>query len=217
MSTATLPSTRTTARPSPSSTVLERRHPLAVGGAVVGLGLLWLQIWLVGISLVLWIVTGWSPTVITGGSMAPTLPAGQLVLVDDSRLVDIGVNDIVVFDRPGSEGALVTHRVVEIDASGALTTRGDANNDPDSTPVTDETVHGRVRVVVPFVGLPRVWLERGQYVRLALFGALDLVLLAACSRVLRRDPDDGHLEPPTAPVSAPWGPPTGLPVTAGAP
>ena len=93
------------------------------------------------------------------GSMAPTIPAGSVALVQEVPASDIAVDDVVTVDRPGK--LPVTHRVTEILAvdgdSATFIMQGDANTDPDSEPYTAEAVrivHGHVpgvaRVIVAF-------------------------------------------------------------------
>lgn len=96
------------------------------------------------------------PLVVKTGSMEPAVPAGSLVLVTKKPLDGAGVNyvegDIVTF-KSGSE--LVSHRVVRVDrATGEkmFETKGDANEDPDSSLTAEKDVVGRVNLSVPYVG-----------------------------------------------------------------
>lgn len=77
------------------------------------------------------------------GSMAPTIPAGSVAIVQKVSATEIAVGDIVTVDR---ENELpVTHRVTSIapgpsTASRTITMRGDANEDDDPLPYTVESV-----------------------------------------------------------------------------
>jgi signal peptidase len=93
------------------------------------------------------------------GSMAPTIPAGSVALVQEVSGSEIEVGDVVTVERPGK--LPVTHRVTEILAVdgdvATFTMQGDANDTPDTDPYTAETVRivrghvpGVARVVVAF-------------------------------------------------------------------
>jgi signal peptidase len=80
----------------------------------------------------------WQLLTVVSDSMSPTYPARSLLAVERVDVADVSVGDVVVF-RPEPSGSLVSHRVVRVDETPAgreLTTQGDANEDPDSTPVT---------------------------------------------------------------------------------
>jgi signal peptidase I len=78
---------------------------------------------------------GVAPHVELSDSMRPTLRAGDVVWLDRIAARDARVGDVVAFDDP-EHAAAVLHRVQRIrrGPSGRLsfTTRGDANNTPES-------------------------------------------------------------------------------------
>lgn len=80
------------------------------------------------------------------GSMAPTIPAGSVAVVQEVRADSLSVGDVVTVDRPGS--LPVTHRVLTVTPAGdglvTITMQGDANSVPDPAPYTVE----RVRTVL---------------------------------------------------------------------
>ncbi|TQL02634.1 signal peptidase I [Cellulomonas sp. SLBN-39] len=100
---------------------------------------------------------GWQPLVVTSGSMGPLVRPGDVVLVQPDP-DDVVVGSVVTF-RAADDG-LVTHRVAEVTADGYVT-RGDANPVTDSTVVHREDLVGRVRALVPWVGLPAVAVRGG--------------------------------------------------------
>jgi signal peptidase I len=113
-------------------------------------------------------IADWTPTVVTGGSMAPSLRPGAIVQVDHSADLDsLRPGAITTFDNPAAEGMRVTHRITGVERrDGVLSgfrTKGDANTAPDSTIVPVENIEGVTRLVVPFAGLPRVWAEQGEW------------------------------------------------------
>lgn len=87
--------------------------------------------------------------VVTSSSMAPTLDAGDVVIVDPA--VPPAPGAIVVVDR---SGRLVTHRVVTVNSSDVVL-RGDATSVTDP-PDPAYAVVGTVIRVVPAVGLPAI-------------------------------------------------------------
>lgn len=77
------------------------------------------------------------------GSMAPTIPAGSVAVVQRVDADRIALGDIVTVDRPGE--LPVTHRVTSVSpgASGVervITMRGDANATDDVAPYTVSSV-----------------------------------------------------------------------------
>lgn len=117
--------------------------------------------WLAGsylLTMLLWVVIpvlvfGWAPMVVKSGSMSPAIDAGDVVLFE-AVSEPVGPGTIIAFE---SRGEVMVHRVVEVGSDGAYTTRGDANAANDSTQVGPEQVLGKGRLLVPHVGLPRVW------------------------------------------------------------
>jgi signal peptidase I len=107
---------------------------------------------------------------ITSGSMMPKLRAGDVVVAVDHGNEPIAIGTIVVFDDPRG-GGLVTHRVVGVNPDDTYTTKGDANGSVDPAPVRPESIRGVGRAVVPYVGLPSVWLSEGRWLPLALTAA----------------------------------------------
>ncbi|MEL6893528.1 MAG: signal peptidase I, partial [Actinomycetota bacterium] len=115
-------------------------------------------------------IVGWSPTVVTTGSMGPTVDAGTVVHVDHSvDLQRLGPGAIITYDDPNVDGRRVTHRVVEVlraEDGGPTTgfrTKGDANRAADAAVVPLDAVHGATRLVVPYAGVPRVWASEGDW------------------------------------------------------
>lgn len=110
------------------------------------------------------LVPGLRPTVVTSGSMEPAIRRGDVVLyraVDD----DIGPGTVLVFDD--ADGHSTVHRAVIIEDDGSIVTRGDANHSVDPVPVPASAVDGEGVVLVPWIGLPRVWWADDDLVSLA--------------------------------------------------
>src|SRR3954467_6691192 len=102
-------------------------------------------------------MAGWHPYVMTSDSMAPVMPVGDVALASDTAARNLRPGDIVVVRDPARHGAVLAHRLVRQLPNGDLITKGDANPLPDSTPVPPGMVIGKVRAVVPAIGLIPHW------------------------------------------------------------
>lgn len=131
-------------------------------------------------------LVGYEAIIVRGGSMAPALPYGSLVLVN-VRDPDIVPGEIVTVRR--ESGVLVTHRVVEIvdGETRTLVLKGDANAQADARPVPASAVLGTVTYQLPIAGF-LAFLLRQPSGLLSLGALLACLLLAA--RLLEEDADD---------------------------
>jgi signal peptidase I len=124
-------------------------------------------------------VTGLTGSVVQSGSMQPSIDPGDVVLArampDDA---EVPLGRVVTFMAPeGSARTGITlHRVVAIDTDGSLVTAGDANANPDSVAISLDDIIARACLLVPFLGLPALWLGNGSFL---LFGLWALLTAAA--------------------------------------
>lgn len=142
------------------------------------MGLLGLFVVYVTISLALVAVApamglGWTSVVITSGSMSPVLRTGDVVVASPHDGVGLGPGAVVVFTDPARPG-LLTHRIEAVNPDGSYVTSGDANRQPDSTPLLPEQVVAVGRIRVPFVGMPLVWYWAQAWGQLAVWAAATL-------------------------------------------
>ncbi|MCL2838534.1 MAG: signal peptidase I [Oscillospiraceae bacterium] len=87
------------------------------------------------------------------GSMLPTYGVGDLIYVRPTSFDDIRVDDSITY-AINSQGTIVTHRVIGIDAENrAFLTQGDNNPNPDARPISYNNVIGVVAFSVPRLGL----------------------------------------------------------------
>ena len=79
--------------------------------------------------------------------MEPTIPVGSIVYVKPVDFSEISEGDIISFE---SGASVVTHRVESIDKEQMLiTTKGDANETVDFSPVAYTNVLGRTEKYFP--------------------------------------------------------------------
>ena len=190
----------------------------------VSVWVLWVVVCLTAITLVA-VLFGMRPFVITSGSMEPLISRGDIVLTVDhpdelvlapptviTYLVEANgpdaQRDTTQAARQQVDGArVVTHRIVGTDtASGGYRTRGDANLTFDSSPVARDNVLGVGRLLVPRIGLVKVWANEGTALPVVLTGlALLLALFGARSPRTHRRGSRRSADPPgsgAAPSSA---------------
>ena len=99
---------------------------------------------------------GIKPTIVTSGSMEPTLSVGSLCMINTRYDFDqVDVNDIIVYRIPNQK---VIHRVVGVYAAG-VKTKGDANEHIDSVTVTKEIYYGKYITSIPKIGYLTIRLQ----------------------------------------------------------
>ena len=85
---------------------------------------------------------------VTGGSMSPTIAAGDLIVITrPPEKVEVGMVLTMEVD-----GAVVTHRVVAVAPDGTFTTKGDANTARDDFTANTVRVVGEYRFHIPWLG-----------------------------------------------------------------
>lgn len=149
-------------------------------------------------------VIGWHPTTEMTASMMPRIRTGDVVVSVPVAAEAIQVGKVILFDDPDHPGKLRLHRFVEWGDGGMLRTAGDANPQPDSTPVHPSAVWGVGMLRVPWVGLPILWIREGQWLFVALVSAgLTLLIgLTGLDRRLRTRAQDPAAGPPNTPPRA---------------
>ncbi len=177
------PSSLAPERPVPRSDSPISKRELAV---YVGVGLavcvLSTQVFLFLITIASRAYLGGPSVVIDGRSMEPAIQRGSVVVTIPPSEDMVGPGTIVVFDI---DGRTVTHRVVDRSEDG-IQTRGDNNARVDSTLLELQDIRGQGRLVVPFIGWPRVWFGEGAWFQFATWAALSLTAYATPAWVRRR-------------------------------
>lgn len=133
-------------------------------------------------------LAGLTGSVVQSGSMRPSIDPGDVVLaVHFSKDEKVPLGRVVLFPAPqGSTGAPDRlHRIVAIDPDGSLVTAGDANAQADSSPLDRADIIAIACVLVPFIGLPALWLAHGAVLPFALWLLFTMgALVVETTRVL---------------------------------
>ena len=96
-------------------------------------------------------IFGIQPMIVLSGSMEPTYHVGSLLYIKNADANEIAVGDPITFYL--DDNTLVTHRVVEIDKKNqTYTTKGDANEKEDGSPVSFDKVLGKPVFNIPQLG-----------------------------------------------------------------
>ena len=83
---------------------------------------------------------GIKPTIVTSGSMEPTIKVGSVCFIDTKYpLEDLKIDNIIVYKLPTQK---VIHRIVEIN-EGKIKTQGDANEHVDIAVITKDNYYGK--------------------------------------------------------------------------
>ncbi|MBW6462251.1 MAG: signal peptidase I [DPANN group archaeon] len=99
---------------------------------------------------------------VVSGSMIPTLQIGDMLFLKGIDPETIVNGDIIVYYYPPM-GKLIIHRVFEIYDDGSFKTKGDntiTNSKADPWVVQPEWVHGTPLLRIPYLGYPRILLEK---------------------------------------------------------
>ena len=110
---------------------------------------------------------GYDQYAVLSGSMEPNIHVGAIVYDKEPKPEELKVEDVITYQL--TNGTIVTHRIVAIDeANGLITTKGDANETEDSSPVPFENVIGKFEFSIPLLGY------------LSIYGKTPLGITAIC-------------------------------------
>lgn len=134
-------------------------------------------------------VGGVVPFIVLSGSMEPEIQAGDLIICRQTPASDVNTGDVISFFDPDGNGtSVVSHRVTAIatDATGqpVFTTKGDANNVDDATPVTADKVIGVYQFRIPGLGNVAMFMQSTQ--GLIVCVVVPVILLLAYDIIRRR-------------------------------
>lgn len=151
----------------------EKRRSGTVGrspAALVGHGIAWTVIVTIAGAVTAAVlvprVGGATPYTILTGSMRPELPPGTLVVSRPVGPDEIGLGDVITYQRSSGKAEVVTHRVVAVsqgpDGKPRWRTQGDANPVPDTDWVRPVQLKGRLWYSVPLLGRVNLMISNDQ-------------------------------------------------------
>lgn len=104
----------------------------------------------------------YQPIAIMSNSMIPEFYRGDVVIIkkiDKKQFINLQKGDIIEYNMDNS---MVIHRIInikELDGELYFITKGDNNNAADTEAVNEKQVVGVVKLVIPKIGYPTVWLS----------------------------------------------------------
>ena len=115
------------------------------------------------IGVILYFTTGYFRyyvVAVATGSMTPTIHKGDVVLLEQKiPYEEIHIGDVLVYRY---DNRVIVHRITNIIENQGhfhFYTKGDANNMEDHYVIYEEMVIGVVRLKIPYIGYPTVWLN----------------------------------------------------------
>ena len=122
-------------------------------------------------------IFGLAPYTVLSGSMEPNYHVGSLIYVKDVDPDDLEEGDPITYVI-GSK-TVVTHRIIEVidDDPDNLKfrTKGDNNDDPDGTPISEHDIIGKPVFTIPLIGYVVYFVQRPPWNAIAI-GILALLL-----------------------------------------
>lgn len=97
--------------------------------------------------------------VVVSNSMNPVFYRGDIVIVDQKIKKDVPVGQMIAYKK---DDTIVLHRIVNIEQKEARKvyyTQGDANDFIDPYDVEEDTIIGIIKLRIPYIGYPTVWLS----------------------------------------------------------
>lgn len=103
---------------------------------------------------------GYKLFTVQSGSMEPAIKLGSVVVIQPKENYQEG--DIITFKKESERNVLnprttTTHRIIEVKQENnkiLYTTKGDANDSTDGTPVDKDLVLGKMLLAIPYLGYP---------------------------------------------------------------
>lgn len=113
---------------------------------------------------------------ILSGSMEPTYPVGSVIYVEHVSADKIEVGDPITFKMAADSDVVATHRVIaKDDEKRVFKTKGDNNDQADSSPVSYDRLIGKSVFCIPYLGYISSYVQSSAGI-VAIVAAMALVL-----------------------------------------
>ena len=147
---------------------------------------------LVAAALIVPKLLGFDQFAVLSGSMEPNIHVGAIVYDKEVEPESLEVDDVITYQLSGN--TMVTHRIVAIDAeAGTVTTKGDANETEDGSPVSFENIVGKYAFNIPFLGYISIYAKTPLGIG-AICGILIVIILLNFLPDALSDDDDKEKE-----------------------
>lgn len=126
-------------------------------------------------------IFGLAPYTVISGSMEPKYPVGSIVYVKDVPPTELKEKDVITYTIDGK--TVVTHRIIEVLCDEKdptvryFRTQGDNNGTPDSDPVHQGNVLGKVVFSLPVLGFVAYFIQTPPLTYIALSICFMVLLL----------------------------------------
>lgn len=122
----------------------------------VMLGIIIVALTILAAVLIIPILTGHKSMAVLSGSMEPKIPVGSVCYAKAIDVDNLKIGDIVTYRLSGD--TMVTHRIIRIDSDKKqITTKGDANDTEDASPVPFDNIVGRVNFHISYLGYVSIY------------------------------------------------------------
>lgn len=126
-------------------------------------------------------VAGYRMYIVSSGSMSPAFDTGSLVVVKPEKPAVIEEGDVITFKGAGGNENLTSHRVVKrnhtVDGL-TFTTKGDANDVIDPSPILADRLVGKIVLAIPYLGYLMDFIRTREGV--LVFILIPIILLILC-------------------------------------
>jgi signal peptidase I len=102
---------------------------------------------------------GVNPTVIYSGSMQPTLHVGDIAIIQKTKIDDLRQGDIIQYRK---DNVTYVHRIYAVTNDTQqirISTKGDANDQPDPGEITSNQILGKSLFTIPYLGWIQIFLR----------------------------------------------------------
>lgn len=148
--------------------------------------LLILALALIAAALILPKVLGYSQYAVLSGSMEPNIHVGAIIYAKEAEPAELETDDIITY-QIGS-GTMVTHRIVAIDeVNQTVTTKGDANDSEDGSPVPFSNIVTKYEFDIPYLGYLSIYSKTPLGIAAACGVLMVLILLKTLPDIFTKE------------------------------